>query len=211
MSVGTARENGSFNVSSICALQHVVDTAKQQEVLHKTMIPEWTREGKDIEFETSNWLLLDGLRHTVPNQYDLLIRSVGIHTNEELVMAAIEQTKASFKEWLDALAEGTLPIKTTESTMERGYDVQLPNENHTNGGILRTVMYNRYASGKSPTLLFVGVKKMHPFHTHSLLRVAFAADSSPQALAQIIAECIAEAIAVLSAMAVAVSGTAGKR
>jgi hypothetical protein len=203
LSVGMARENGSFNVASICSLEHVVDTAKQQEHLKQHMVPEWTKEGKDVAYETQNWLLLDGRRITVPNQYDLLLRSVGVYTNDELLEQAIEHTKKTFAEWSSLLSEGLMPIKTTTSTMERGYDIELPNENHTNGGILRSVMYHRFCAGKSPVLHYVGVKKMHPFHTHSLLRAAFAPtapNATPQALAQIMAESIAEAVAVLSAM-----------
>ena len=204
-SVGTAKENGSFNVSSICALEHMVDKAKQKEVLEQTMVPKWTAEKKDVEFETANWLLLDGKRIVVPNHYYLILKSVGPIETEDLFRLAVKYTIRTLAEWSDLLANGQMPIKTTESTMEKGFDIALPNETHTNGNLLKTVMYDRFARGSSPRLCYIGIIKEHPFNAHSLFRAAFdpkVDDATPQALAQMMADAIGEIVATLQAFVV---------
>jgi hypothetical protein len=90
--ISSARDDGMFNVVSNCAYGFDIDEEEQLKVLNIKK-QEWTDEGKsldEIEFESKNWLLLDGKRITKPDSFNFTIQTVGVYTNSQIVKAACD-------------------------------------------------------------------------------------------------------------------------
>ena len=87
LSLGSAKEDGMFNVVSTCSYGFTVDSVAQEAMLDK-LKQTWKDEGKkaeEVEFETKNWKLLDGLRVTKQDSFDFTIQTIGIYSNFELL------------------------------------------------------------------------------------------------------------------------------
>ena len=174
LSIGTARDDGAFNVTGTCSYGCTPDDAKIVEELAKRK-QKWADEGKSeaaIEFEAANWKLLEGLRYVKRNSFDFIIQTVGIYENPEIIIKACQILMDKFVELKQILDKDAIDIHPADSTIDACYDVILENEDYTIGNILNYELYGVYYRDLKK-LSYVGFKKMHPHDTHSVLRMAF--------------------------------------
>lgn len=171
--VGTAKEDGMFNVASTATYGFTVDDVTGNIALEKKK-QQWKDEGKskeDIDFESKNWKLLEGLRYTVKDSYDFAIGSVGVYTNNEILDKACEILIQKL-DYLDTLIEkDELTIVPAQNTMKNCYDIILENEDYTIGKVIEYFLYTRFY--ETAVMTFCGFKKMHPHDDNSLIRVAY--------------------------------------
>jgi len=174
LTTGTAREDGAFNVTGTCSYGCTPDEAKIMEEL-AIRKQKWADEGKSeatIDFEATNWKLLEGLRYVKRNSFDFIIQTVGIYENAEIIVKACQILMDKFVELKRILDKDELEIKPSDSTIENCYDVILENEDYTIGNMLNFELYDTYYRDFKK-LSYVGFKKMHPHDTHSVLRMGF--------------------------------------
>jgi DNA-directed RNA polymerase alpha subunit len=174
LSIGTARDDGAFNVTGTCSYGCTPDDAKIVEELAKRK-QKWADEGKSeaaIEFEAANWKLLEGLRYVKRNSFDFIIQTVGIYENPEIIIKACQILMDKFVELKQILDKDAIDIHPADSTIDACYDIILENEDYTIGNILNYELYGVYYRDLKK-LSYVGFKKMHPHDTHSVLRMAF--------------------------------------
>ena len=174
LSIGTARDDGAFNVTGTCSYGCTPDDAKIVEELAKRK-QKWADEGKSeaaIEFEAANWKLLEGLRYVKRNSFDFIIQTVGIYENPEIIIKACQILMDKFVELKQILDKDAIDIHPADSTIDACYDIILENEDYTIGNILNYELYDVYYRDLKK-LSYVGFKKMHPHDTHSVLRMAF--------------------------------------
>lgn len=172
--IGTARDDSMFNVTGTCSYGYTVD---QEEMLNQLEIrkQKWKDEGKsdkEITFEAANWKLLEGQRYVKTNTFDFILESVGIYSNNQIMIKACNILIDKFKELNTILEEDKLIVKPSENTMENSYDVILENEDYTIGNILNSEIYGLFYLDNN-ILEYVGFKKMHPHDTDSILRLSF--------------------------------------
>ena len=173
LDIGTAKEDGMYNVVSTCSYGYTVDDVARDAVLAKKK-QQWKDEGKnadEIDFESKNWMLLDGMRVTKPNSFDFQIESVGIYSNVELVIASCEILIARLDKIDSLIEKDELPINNSSNTMSNSFDIILENEDYTIGKILEYFLYAKYYETK--ILTFCGFKMMHPHDLESIIRVAY--------------------------------------
>ena len=191
-SIGNAKESGMFNVVSTCSYGYTVDAVAQEAILEKQR-QKWKDEGKskeDVDFETKNWKLLDGMRVTKQDSFDFIIQSIGIYDNIELINKACEILVDNL-EFLDSLIEkDELKIEKSQNTMANSYDIILENEEYTIGKVLEYFLYTRFYETK--TLTFCGFKKMHPHDSQSIIRVAYKDVIDKSTIKGNLKECIEE-------------------
>ena len=191
-SIGNAKESGMFNVVSTCSYGYTVDAVAQEAILEKQR-QKWKDEGKskeDVDFETKNWKLLDGMRVTKQDSFDFIIQSIGIYDNIELINKACEILVDNL-EFLDSLIEkDELKIEKSQNTMANSYDIILENEDYTIGKVLEYFLYTRFYETK--TLTFCGFKKMHPHDSQSIIRVAYKDVIDKSTIKGNLKECIEE-------------------
>jgi len=191
LSIGNAKQDAAFNMVSTCAYGMTPDEAAVEDALAKKMI-DWKNEEKDVEFETKNWRLLDGMRFYKPDSFDFKLQSVGVFTNEELVQKAVEVLNETFK-GIDVLIDtDKMEIKPSQSTMKNSYDIILDNEDYTIGKTLEYYLYAKYYETKVFT--YCGFKKMHPHDSYSIIRIAYENPVDLMTIKGHLKECIRDAI-----------------
>ena len=173
-SIGTAREDSMFNVSGTCSYGFTPDPEVMKTELQKKQ-QLWRDEGKpteEIDYESKNWSLLDGLRFVKKNSFDFILETLGVFDNDELVAKACDILIEKFSFLNKQIAEDDLKIAVSETTIENCYDVTLENEDYTIGNILNHILYDTLYRG-AKYLSYVGFKKMHPHDSDSIIRIAF--------------------------------------
>jgi len=192
--IGNAKEDGMFNVASTCSYGFSIDEVVQEAELQRKR-QTWKDEGKskeEIDFESQNWKLLDGLRITKKDSYDFTIDTVGVFTNNELIDTACKILMHSFNDLNNLIEKDELKIIKSQNTMANCFDIILENEDYTIGKVLEYFLYTKYYETKM--LTFCGFKKMHPHDTYSIIRVAYSDTVELSTVKEHLQECISDSI-----------------
>lgn len=188
--VGTAKEDAAYNVVSTCSYGNTIDTATQEATLAQ-LKQKWKDEGKkdsEVEFEATNWKLLEGKRIFLKDSFDFIIQTVGIHTNGELCLKACEIMINKLHNLDSIIERGELEIKNADSTMQNSFDIILENEDYTIGKVIEYFLLTKYYEKK--ILTFCGFKMLHPHDSYSLIRVAYRDAVEISAVKGNLKECI---------------------
>jgi DNA-directed RNA polymerase subunit L len=196
--IGTNKEDGMFNSVCTCSYGNSINVALQEAELVKKK-QTWKDEGKtekEIEFETADWLLLEGKRLCEKDSFDFVVQSVGIHTNNEILDVGCEILINNLNK-LDTLIEkDELMIQNSDNTMSNCFDIILVNEDYTIGKVLEYFLYTKFYETK--TLTFCGFKMVHPHDDHSIIRVAYSEPVEKSTIKGHLKECIIDSIQVYS-------------
>jgi DNA-directed RNA polymerase subunit L len=172
--IGTAGQDGAFNVISTCAYECTPDVEKANQAWaekEKAFKKEDMNE-EDIEFEKKNWFLLEAKRFYVENSYDFVIESVGVFDNMEILTKACDIMIKKCEAFMYDLEHGNVVIVPSETTLKNGFDITLKNEDYTLGKVIEFYLYqNNFIGDKSVS--FCGFRKPHPHSLDSLIRIAF--------------------------------------
>jgi len=196
-SISTAKTDAMFNVVSACAYGFTIDDVKMESELEKKR-QQWRDQGlskEDIDFESQNWRLLDGMRITKRDSFDFIIQTIGVFTNQELVHKACDILIGKLH-LLNTLAEtDELSITPSVNTMNNSYDITLVNEDYTIGKIVEYMFYAKFYEDVQ-ILTYCGFKKMHPHDNESIIRVAYKEPVDKGTIKQNLHACIESAIRV---------------
>ena len=173
--IGTAREDGMYNVVSSCAYGATTDTVKANDVwndkqkeLIKTDV-----DVEEIEFQKANWFLLDAKRITIPYSFDFNIESVGVFSNFNLIYKACDIMINKCKNIISMIEAGDVNIEMNDNTtVNNEFIITLKNEDYTLGNALNYFLYEKYYLGNK-TLSFVGFRVPHPHIPNGIIRMAF--------------------------------------
>lgn len=180
LDIGTASEDGAFNVVCTCTYECSPDMEKANDVWKEKEAAMKKSDMTDIEieFEKKNWFLLEGKRFYHPNSYDFTIESVGVYDNLEIVISACRIMVSKCEKLLDNLQHGQVTITPSETTLKNGFDITLKNEDYTLGKVIEYFLYSQnFIANKD--LSFCGFRKPHPHATDSIIRLAFHNEIDP--------------------------------
>ena len=202
LSIGTAKQDGAFNVASTCAYGATVDAVAANAAL-TARIKELKAAGEDqatIDRMRKDWLALEAKRYVKPNSFDFTIETLGVFTNEELVFKACHVVMDKLRAFQELVEADSMVIQTLEedNTIVFGYDIQLVNEDYTLGKVLEYVMYSKHF-GKA--LTYCGFRKPHPHRSESYLRLGFKAEVGKAEVATYLTSAAAAAIVVFDRIA----------
>ena len=172
--IGNAKEDGAFNAVSTCSYGNTIDDAVQEAKLVQ-LKQKWKDEGKkenEIEFEATNWKLLEGKRIFKKDSFDFVIQSVGVYTNAELIIMSCSIMINKLNNLDTIIEEDRLEIKVSENTMKNSYDIILENEDYTIGKIVEYCLLELFYES-SKLLTYCGFKMLHPHDSYSIIRVAY--------------------------------------
>jgi DNA-directed RNA polymerase subunit L len=172
-SIGTSREDSTFNVTATCSYGFTPNPEKIEEQL-EIRKQKWKDEGmseQQIKFEAANWKLLEGMRYVVKNSFDFILESVGIYHNEDIIIKACIILYKKLDELKQSIEQNQVEITQSDNTLENCYDVTLVNEDYTIGNILNNELYKIFYTDLK-FINYVGFKKMHPHDTDSILRIS---------------------------------------
>ena len=171
--VVTAATSSTFNVASVCSYSYTPDETQLKRA--------WNFEEKKFgskeaaEIERSDWMVINRQRHYVANSFDFRIKSIGVYSNENLVVKACEILAENVANTVKYLAENTSKIALSAHISSNCYDVTFP-DSHTVGKILERELYNLYFdpdTESNSTLTFCAFLKSHPQAPESVIRLAF--------------------------------------
>ncbi len=172
-SEGKARDDSMFNVTGTCSYGCTPDFEKMEEQV-EIRKQKWKDEGKkedEIKFEAANWKLLEGMRYVIKNSFDFVIESVGIYSNEEIIIESCKILLRKLEELKNLIETDEIDIKPSDNILEACYDITLVNEDYTIGNILNYELYKIFYTDFK-TINYVGFKKLHPHDSDSILRVS---------------------------------------
>jgi DNA-directed RNA polymerase subunit L len=173
-SIATARDDSMFNVTGTCSYGF---TPNREEMVKQLGLrrAKWEEEGKteaEVDFESKNWNLLEGLRYVTKNSFDFILQTIGIYENTDIMFKACDILIKKINIQRQLLDTDEMEIKASKNTLENSYDIILKNEDYTVGNILNSELYETFYL-EHEMLSYVGFKKMHPHDDDSIIRVAF--------------------------------------
>jgi DNA-directed RNA polymerase subunit L len=198
--ISTAKDNSMFNVVGTCSYGFTPDNEEIQKQL-QIRKQKWADEGKnenEIEFESKNWVLLEGLRYVNKNSFDFIIQTIGIYENDDIIKKACNIIVDKLNFQLNIIQEDVIEITNSDNVLNNSYDIVLENEDYTIGNILNYELYETYY--KTNKLLdYIGFKKLHPHDTSSIIRVSFIDETSTKDnVKQLLSNVITQAISTLN-------------
>lgn len=202
LDIGTAHEDGAFNVVSTCAYSMTMDPAKVDEAW-RIKEAELVKEGvatigsEEMKAQRKNWSLLDAQRHTKDDSFDFVIETVGVFTNAEIVHKAAQIMINKCTKFIRDIESGENHIIPTVSTIQNGFDIELKGEDYTLGKVLEFFMHDKHYA-EDQTVTYCAFRKIHPHNPDSMIRVGFAETVGVDEgiVAEYITTCARDAIAV---------------
>lgn len=170
--IGTAKEDGAYNVVSTCSYGATQDLIKVNDEWTKKL-SEYKKRGltnDDIKLEEANWRNLDAKRLIKSGSFDFIIESVGVFSNINIVYKACHILMNKFEKIIKFFEDDEDLIIPVTNIMDNCYDIILNNEDYTIGKSLEFILYNRHYS---KTLNFCAFNKTHPHDSFSNIRIAF--------------------------------------
>jgi len=202
LDIGSANQDGAFNVVSTCAYQMTMDPAKVDEAW-RIKEAELVKEGvatigsEEMKAQRKNWSLLDAQRFTKEDSYDFVIETVGVFTNAEIVSKAAQIMINKCTKFIKDIESGENHIIPTVSTIQNGFDIELKGEDYTLGKVLEFFLHDKHYA-EDQTVTYCAFRKIHPHNPDSMIRIGFAetVGVDESIVAQYITTCARDAIAV---------------
>lgn len=199
LDIGTAKENGSFNVACTCSYGNTEDPVQIADMI-TSMEAEMKSQGidaEDIEFKKKDWLLLNAQLHFIPNSFDFIIETVGQFGNMDLVFKGVDVMIDKINKFKSVIQTEDI-ITRSNTTLENGFDIRLVSEDYTLGKAVEYVLYNKHYDrdnvNSDKILTFCGFRKPHPHIDESIIRIAFAKGTDKSTVVQIMVEVCNELI-----------------
>jgi DNA-directed RNA polymerase subunit L len=170
--IGTAKEDGAFNVVATCAYSATQDPIKARDAW-AIKAAEMKKAGalkEAIDFAEKDWNLLDAKRYFVANSYDFLVESVGPMTNMDIVYKACIVMIKKLLDFKALMQTQEDLIKVSESTIENSIDITIPKEGYTLGKVIEYILNTKHFN---KTLTYCGFRKPHPHIDLCIIRLAF--------------------------------------
>jgi DNA-directed RNA polymerase subunit L len=202
LDIGSAREDGAFNVVCTCAYQMTMDAAKVDEAW-RIKEAELVKEGiatvgsEEMKAQRKNWSLLDAQRFTKEDSFDFVIETVGVFTNAEIVHKAAQIMINKCTKFIRDIESGENHIIPTVSTIQNGFDIELKGEDYTLGKVLEFFLHDKHYA-EDQTVTYCSFRKIHPHNPDSMIRVGFAetVGVDENIVAEYITTCARDAIVV---------------
>jgi DNA-directed RNA polymerase subunit L len=188
--IGTADEDGMFNIVSTCAYSNTPDEAQINAVLESK-----EHNDKD-EIEQANWRLLNSQRIYVEDSFDFIIESVGVFSNKYILSTSVSTLKDKVNHTFDEASE----IRDGGTTLDNSYTLYLYDDDYTVGKMIEYVLYSRHFNNEASSVNFCAYKKDHPHDEPSSVVIGFNRETSRDEVATILQQVKQEIIDTLNAI-----------
>ena len=192
LDIGTAKENGAFNVVSSCSFGNSIDSVAIETAWleHEKTLNE--EEKQNLEFNKKDWLLIKGERYYKDNSFDFLLETIGIYSNFELMILACDIIIMKLKNFIQNIQENTI-IKPDLNTINNYYSITLENEDFTLGKILEFLIFTLYFN---KDINFCSFNQIHPHISSSTIKLSFINDVTDEFILSILTNASNEGIKI---------------
>lgn len=181
--IGTAKQDGAFNVVSTCAYAATPDKEgieKMWSILLNDMKTS-NKSPDDIAYAEKDWRLLEAKRITKPDSFDFVIESVGQFEPIDIVKKATDVMKNKLAKFREKVKEEGVVSKSS-TTIPNSFDIILQGEDYTLGKVLEFILHrdfyqNKPVSNETLRLNYCGFQKPHPHIDLSIIRIGFTEDN----------------------------------
>ena len=177
--IGTAKEDGAYNVASTCSYASTKDLVKANSAWNEIQ-KQLKKDGVDsneIDEKKQDWLSIDAKRIIIPDSFDFKIETVGPFPNISIVEKACGIMIDKLSKFQDDIQTKDKMIETSASTIENCYDITLIGEDYTLGKAMEYTMFNKYYDKPNDSseklLTYCGFRKPHPHIDSSIIRLGF--------------------------------------
>lgn len=172
LDVGTAKQDGAYNVVSTCSYGCTQDLIKVNDEWTKKLV-EFKEQGlskDEISEEEANWHTLEAKRIIKKDSFDFTIESIGIFSNINIIYQACHILSNKLKKIITLLESDDELIKPSKNNLANGFDITLPNEDYTIGKVIEYLFFELHY-GK--ILSFCAFNKAHPHDSFSTICLGF--------------------------------------
>lgn len=206
LDIGTAKENGSFNVACTCSYGNTENTVEIADIVSRMEL-DMKSQGLDtpeLEFKKKDWLLLNAQMHFIPDSFDFIIETVGQFTNMELVFKGVQVMLDKINHFKTQIQTEDI-VSQSDTTLENGFDIKLISEDYTLGKALEYVLYSKHyernSANSDKILTFCGFRKPHPHIDESIIRVAFSTNTDKSRVIELMTEACTELTQIFNTIA----------
>jgi len=177
--LGTAKEDGCYSVASTCSFSNTIDIEeikKQEEIQRNNLKSSGNMTDEEIEDFINNWRLLEALRFYKKDSFDFVIETIGVFSNEELLVKSCLVVLEKFKNLQDVIQSDNIKIVSSINTMNNCFDIILEGEDYTVGNLLQFYLFKNFydvETTEAKKLMFCGFVKEHPHNTYSVIRLSY--------------------------------------
>jgi len=174
MTAHTAREDGAYNVCSVCSYAFTGDKLQQDTEWQKYLasLPEEARGPAALVETQKNWYNHDAKRYYIKDSFDFVIESVGVFNGSQLMEIATAVLIKKLTDLEELAAKNNLSISKSKTTMPNSFDLTLENTGYTIGKVIEYLLNKNYYND-SKLLTYVGFRQNHPHDSDSVIRAAF--------------------------------------
>lgn len=196
--LGAAKEDSSFNVTSVFVYANTLDPVKIKAAWaeKKTELAK-TLSAPELLFAEKDWHLLDAKRHFLPDSFDFTIETVGPLTNMAVVSKCALLMIDKLRRLQDTMQSDPSTIAVSETTIPNSFDITLKGEDYTLGKVVEYVLY---ASHYDKTLTYCGFRKPHPHIDESVIRLGFKSPTDKINVATYMVNAANDAIRIYTAI-----------
>ena len=200
LSIGTANDDGTFNVVSTASYRNTLNATKIKEVWETKLVDlKQKYSPEQIEFIRKDWLLLDAKRIYIENSFDFVLETIGIYNNFKLMKYANEIIIKQLYLTLENLKNNSDLITNATDILNNCFIIKLENQDYTVGKIIEFMLYDKYFIEKKE-LTYVGFIKKHPHDTNSIIKMAFNTLISKDEILTILEDCINNSIVIINSI-----------
>lgn len=177
--VGTAKEDGMYNVVSTCAYGNTPDKVEQHnrwQDISEELETKGLSESK-IEYQRKDWYTLQAKRYYIKDSFDFKVETIGVFTNVEIMNKACDNIIRRLNKIKKKAEDENLLLDLKATAMQASADIKLVGEDYTIGKVIEYILHEEFYK-KSGQLSYVGFIKKHPHDTNSIIRIAFSEDGA---------------------------------
>ena len=179
LKLGTAKEDGMYNIASTCAYGNTEDSVEQhnqwQEIAEELETKGLSKT--KIAYQRQNWYTLQAKRYFINNSFDFKLESVGVFKNIEIVNMACDNIIKRLHKIAEKIEANQVKLDRNSTAMNNAVDIILEGEDYTIGKVIEYILHEQYYK-KDAELTYVGFIKKHPHDDYSIIRIAFTGSGS---------------------------------
>ena len=178
LDIGTAGEDGAFNVVSACSYEMTVNQDlvgyawKEKEGIIRKENKDAADIDEILEYAKKDFMLLDAKRIVVQDSFDFIIETIGVYENSEIVSKACQIIIDRLEKVFKTISEDTTFIENHPGNF---WMIKLENEDFTTTKILEYVLYKSHFEGDR-ILDYCASSRIHPHIPNCYIKLHFHKD-----------------------------------
>ena len=143
-----------------------------------------------------DWFLHEAKRITIKDSFDFKLETVGVYSNEELLIKACEVLAVRLGQFKNNINDSFEYIPDV-TNVENSYDIKLYNYDYTIGKVIEYLL-NEFFFKKEEVLSYVGFIKKHPHDDFSLIRIIFknSDNANEENIKILLSTCVEKAVEI---------------